>query len=141
MTDIKTITQKASAEGTNALSATEKYVSLFRPDIFGKQKKSESAEDDFFLMADVLKLSAEIFFECASELLVSEEAIALKSPETAAILHKKAVLLSGINDLCIEPFLKDIYGEAIKPTVDVGKIRQLANAFSVKLKNYIKIIC
>ena len=137
MTDIKTTIQKASEAGNIALSAADEYVSLFHPDIFGKQKKSESAEDDFFLMADTLKRSAEIFFECASEILMLEEVSAVKSPNTATDLHKKAVLLSEINDLVIAPFLKEIYEEALNPTVDVGKIKNAAYVFSVKIKNYI----
>jgi len=132
--EIKNIKEKAANAAKNALKASEKYVSLFHPDIFGRQRRSYTSEEDFFRMAGELKVCSEIFFECSEEYLFLEEKL-----ETVAEyqnLHKNAILLSEINDLCVEPFLKDIYREALKDTVDVGKIKRSAETFSVKLKNY-----
>jgi hypothetical protein len=132
--EIKVINEKAANAANNALNAAKKYVSLFRPDIFGKQKRSDNAEEDFFRMAEELKRESEIFFECAEAYLLLEEK--LEAAPESQDLHKKAVLLSEINDLCTEPFLKRIYSEALNPTVDVGKIKRSAEIFSVKLKNH-----
>ena len=127
---IKKIYSNAESASNSALSAVRKYISLFRPDIFGKQKQGNNAEENFFAMAEELKHASEIFFECA------EECLLLENDTEDQELHKKAVLLSEINDLCIEPFLKEVYEEALKPTVDVGKIKRSADTLSVKLKNY-----
>jgi len=135
---IKAINEKAADAANGALKAAEKYVSLFRPDIFGRQMRSASAESDLFDMSEKLKCASETFFECAEACLLLEEELEAEPErnEERKSLHQKAVLLSEINDLCIAPFLKDVYVEALKSTVDTGKIKRSAEVFSVKLKNY-----
>jgi len=132
----KILTDKIKSSVNTAIAVADKYISSFKPDIFGKQKLNGEAEANFFAVTENLNSFSEQIMDHATDLLALENECASVNAESTKI-HEIAICVSEIPELCVDPFLRSVYGEIKKDIADVGNIRRAAAVFFTKLNNYI----